>query len=52
MAYDCSFLTDHLADGQVSFGDDDRDGHAGDWGTPTTSVCDPMRSVGPNPQRK
>ncbi|EMA52184.1 FAD-binding oxidoreductase [Halococcus thailandensis] len=34
MAYDCSFLTDHLAGEQVSFGDDDRDGHAGDWGTP------------------
>jgi D-lactate dehydrogenase (cytochrome) len=34
MAHDCSFLTDLLADEQVSFGDDDRDGHASDWGTP------------------
>jgi D-lactate dehydrogenase (cytochrome) len=34
MAHDCSFLTELLADEQISFGDDDRDGHAGDWGTP------------------
>jgi D-lactate dehydrogenase (cytochrome) len=34
MAHDCSFLTDCLADEQVSFVEDDRDGHAGDWGTP------------------
>ena len=34
MPHDCGFLADHLADEQISFGDDDRDGHAGDWGTP------------------
>jgi D-lactate dehydrogenase (cytochrome) len=34
MPHDCSFLTEHLADEQVSLDDDDRDGHAGDWGTP------------------
>ncbi len=33
MAHDCSFLTDFLDDEQVSFGDDDRNAHAGDWGT-------------------
>ncbi len=31
MPHDCSFLTDVLPDGQVSFGDSDRDNHAGDW---------------------
>jgi D-lactate dehydrogenase (cytochrome) len=34
MPHDCGFLADHLADGQVSLDTDDRDGHAGDWGTP------------------
>lgn len=32
MTHDCSFLTDVLPDGQVSFGDSDRDSHAADWG--------------------
>ena len=34
MPHDCSFLADRLDDSQVSLGDDDRDSHAGDWGTP------------------
>lgn len=33
MEHDCSFLTDLLTDEQVSFGDNDRDSHGGDWGT-------------------
>jgi D-lactate dehydrogenase (cytochrome) len=41
MAHDCSFLTELLADEQVSFGDDDRDGHAGDWGTPEKERVQP-----------
>ncbi|EMA52776.1 MULTISPECIES: FAD-binding oxidoreductase [Halococcus] len=34
MSHDCSFLAGVLDDGQISIGDDDRDSHAGDWGTP------------------
>lgn len=41
MAHDCSFLTELLTDGQVSFGDDDRNGHAGDWGTPEDEQVQP-----------
>jgi len=33
MTHDCSFLTSLDLDGDVSFGDSDRDSHAGDWGT-------------------
>jgi D-lactate dehydrogenase (cytochrome) len=32
MTHDCSFLADVLPDGQVSFGDSDRENHATDWG--------------------
>jgi D-lactate dehydrogenase (cytochrome) len=32
MSHDCTFLTDVLPEGQVSFGDSDRDAHAADWG--------------------
>ena len=41
MAYDCSFLADVLTDEQVSFGDDDRETHASDWGTPDTEHAEP-----------
>lgn len=41
MGYDCSFLTELLPDGQISFGDDDRNGHAGDWGTPNEERVQP-----------
>ncbi|EMA45418.1 FAD-binding oxidoreductase [Halococcus saccharolyticus] len=34
MPHDCTFLADTLDEEQVSLGDDDRDSHAGDWGTP------------------
>ena len=34
MTHECSFLTDHLPDDRVSFGDDERGDHAADWGTP------------------
>jgi D-lactate dehydrogenase (cytochrome) len=33
MAHECSFLEDLGLDGEVSFGESARDGHAGDWGT-------------------
>ena len=41
MVHDCSFLTDCLADERVSFADDDRNGHAGDWGTPDEEHVEP-----------
>ncbi|MFB6207411.1 MAG: FAD-binding oxidoreductase [Haloglomus sp.] len=33
MSHDCSFLTDLLPAGQISFGESDRDNHATDWGS-------------------
>jgi D-lactate dehydrogenase (cytochrome) len=33
MPHDCSFLADLDLEGAVSFGDSERDHHAGDWGT-------------------
>lgn len=41
MAYDCAFLADLLSDEQVSFGGDDREAHAGDWGTKEADRVEP-----------
>ena len=48
MARDCSFLTDlDLGADQVSFGDSDRDNHAGDWGTEEADKVRPDAVVWP-----
>ncbi|MFC7045979.1 FAD-binding oxidoreductase [Halobacteriaceae archaeon GCM10025711] len=48
MARDCSFLTDlDLGPDQVSFGDSDRDNHAGDWGTEEADKVRPDAVVWP-----
>ncbi|WP_227354924.1 FAD-binding oxidoreductase [Haladaptatus salinisoli] len=48
MPFDCSFLRDlPLADDQLSFGDSQRDGHAGDFGTPESERVRPDAVVWP-----
>jgi D-lactate dehydrogenase (cytochrome) len=41
MTHDCGFLEDLALDGDVSFADATRDGHAKDWGTPDRDAVRP-----------
>jgi D-lactate dehydrogenase (cytochrome) len=47
MTHDCAFLSGLALEGEVSFGDSDREGHAGDWGTPEDEHVTPDAVVYP-----
>jgi D-lactate dehydrogenase (cytochrome) len=47
VTHDCSFLSELALDGKVSFGASDREGHAGDWGTPEDEHVQPDAVVYP-----